>query len=104
MALVFEPETKFQYSGKRFKYLRKAIESKLKKPFDGTASEILFSSLVINNTYFFWTPEINENDYAVEHDENGPPVAFEKYYAVNAAANLLTTFLYIPIHLDHLFR
>ena len=91
LTFEFEPGTKFQYSGEGFEYLRKAIENKLNKPFEQIASEILFSPLGMNNTYFYWTSEINENDYAVEHDENGEPISFEKYYETNAAANLLTT-------------
>jgi CubicO group peptidase (beta-lactamase class C family) len=91
LTFEFEPGTKFQYSGEGFEYLRKAIENKLKKPFEQIAAEILFSPLGMNNTHFYWTPEINENDYAVEHDENGEPISLEKYYDANAAANLLTT-------------
>jgi CubicO group peptidase (beta-lactamase class C family) len=91
LTFEFEPGTKFQYSGEGFEYLRKAIENKLKKPFEQIASDILFSPLGMKNTHFYWTPEINEKDYAVEHDENGEAIAFEKYYEANAAANLLTT-------------
>ncbi|MCH2223776.1 MAG: beta-lactamase family protein, partial [Crocinitomicaceae bacterium] len=79
------------YSGEGFEYLRKALENKLKKPFEQIASEVLFLPLEMNDTHFYWTSEINENDYAVEHDENGEPIRFEKYYNANAAANLLTT-------------
>lgn len=91
LTFEFEPGTEFQYSGEGFEYLRKAVEKKLKKPFEQIASEVLFEPLGMNNTYFFWTPEINENNYAVEHDENGEPIPLEKYYKANAAANLLTT-------------
>jgi CubicO group peptidase (beta-lactamase class C family) len=87
----FEPGTKFQYSGEGFEYLRKVIENKLKKPFEQIASEVLFSPLGMNETNFYWTPEIDINNYAVEHDENGNPITLEKYYTTNAAANLLTT-------------
>lgn len=91
LTFEFEPGTKFQYSGEGFEYLRKALENKLKKSFEQIASEVLFVPLEMNDTYFYWTSEINENDYAVEHDENGEPIRFEKYYNANAAANLLTT-------------
>ena len=91
LTFEFEPGTKFQYSGEGFEYLRKVIESKLKKPFEKIASEILFTPLGMNNTHFYWTSEINENDYAFEHDENGKTITLEKYYDINAAANLMTT-------------
>ena len=87
----FESGTKFQYSGEGFEYLRKVIEHKLKKTFEQIASEVLFSPLGMNDTYFYWTPEINENDYAFEHDENGKLIQLEKYYTTNTAANLMTT-------------
>ena len=87
----FEPGTRFQYSGEGFEYLRKAIENKLKRPFEQITKEVLFSPLGMNNTHFYWTPAINESDYAIEHDENGEPIALKKYYEVNAAANMMTT-------------
>lgn len=91
LTFEFKPGTKFQYSGEGFEYLRKAVENKLKKPFEQIASEVLFTPLEMNNTHFYWTTEINENDYAVEHDENGKSIPFEKWYDTNAAANLMTT-------------
>jgi len=91
LTFEFEPGTKFQYSGEGFEYLRKAIENKLKKPFEQITAEILFEPLGMNNTHFYWTPEINENDYAIEHNENGEPITLKKYYDANAAANLMTT-------------
>ncbi|MFK8036915.1 MAG: serine hydrolase [Crocinitomicaceae bacterium] len=91
LTFEFEPGTKFQYSGEGFEYLRKAVENKLKKPFEKIASEVLFEPIKMNNTYFFWTSEINEDDYAIEHDETGKAISFEKWYDANAAANLMTT-------------
>ncbi len=91
LTFEFEPGTKFQYSGEGFEYLRKAIERKIKKPFEQIAEEILFQPLDMNDTHFYWTPEINENDFAIEHDENGKPIFYNKYHEANAAANLMTT-------------
>jgi len=91
LTFEFEPGTKFQYSGEGFEYLRKIIEAKLKKPFDQIAKELLFKPLGMNDTHFYWTPEINENNYAFEHDENGKLIQLEKYYTTNTAANLMTT-------------
>ncbi|MHC9088169.1 serine hydrolase [Tenacibaculum sp. IMCC1] len=87
----FEPGTKWQYSGEGLEYLRKAIEKKFKRPFEDIAKEKLFNPLGMNNTHFYWTNEIDENQYAVEHNENGKPIHYEKYSVANASANLLTT-------------
>ncbi len=87
----FEPGTKWQYSGEGFEYLRKAIEKKFNRPFEEIAQEKLFNPLAMNNSYFYWTDNINEKQYAVEHDENGKPINYEKYTVANASANLLTT-------------
>ncbi|WP_459211527.1 serine hydrolase [Aquimarina rhabdastrellae] len=91
LSFQFEPGTKWQYSGEGFEYLRKAIEKKLEKPFEEIAQEKVFNPLGMNNTYFYWTNKIDEKQYAVEHDENGNLINYEKYIVTNAAANLLTT-------------
>ncbi len=91
LAFQFEPGTQFQYSGEGFEYLRKAIEHKLNRPFEAIATEILFEPLGMDNTHFYWTPEVNEDKYAVEHNEQGKPIAFKKYTRINAAANVITT-------------
>ena len=91
LSFEFEPGTKWQYSGEGFEYLRKAIEKKFNRPFEDITREKLFNPLGMNNTYFYWTDEIDENQYAVEHDENGKQLTYEKYTVVNASANLLTT-------------
>lgn len=91
LTFEFEPGTKFQYSGEGFEYLRKAIEHKLQQPFEKIAETLLFKPLGMNNTYFNWTPQVNESRYAVEHDEHGKPIAFKKHTTASTAANLLTT-------------
>lgn len=86
-----EPGTQWEYSGEGFEYLRKVIENKLKKPLEDIAQEVLFGPLEMKNTSFYWTKNLDDSLYAVEHDENGKEIAFEKYTKANAAANLLTT-------------
>lgn len=87
----FEPGTKWQYSGEGFEYLRKAIEKKMGRPFDEIANEKLFIPLGMNSTFFNWESNVNEDLYAVEHDESGNAISYEKYTNINAAANLITT-------------
>jgi CubicO group peptidase (beta-lactamase class C family) len=91
LTFQFEPGTKWKYSGEGFEYLRKAIEKKFKRPFEDIAQEKLFKPLGMKNTYFYWTDKIDESLYAIEHDENGKPINFEKYTVASASANLLTT-------------
>jgi CubicO group peptidase (beta-lactamase class C family) len=91
LVFEFEPGTKFQYSGEGFEYLRKAIEKKFKKSLEQIANEILFTPLKMPDTHYYWAKNIDESRYAVESNELGEPIKFEKYYSSNAAANLLTT-------------
>lgn len=91
LTFEFEPGTKWQYSGEGFEYLRKTLESKFKKSLEELAEELVFKPLEMINTHFYWDKLMLEKDYAVEHDENGKPITFEKYKEANAAANLLTT-------------
>ena len=58
----------------------------------------------MKDTHFYWTPEINENDFAKEHDENGKPILYKKYYTTNAAANLMTTANDYAIFLIHIMN
>jgi CubicO group peptidase (beta-lactamase class C family) len=87
----FEPGTEFQYSGEGFEYLRKSLEAKFNKGLEELAEELLFTPLNMNNTHFYWDNNLSEENYAVEHDELGKPIPYEKYASANAAANLLTT-------------
>tara|TARA_B100000809_G_scaffold39367_1_gene34464 strand:- start:11647 stop:13164 length:1518 start_codon:yes stop_codon:yes gene_type:complete len=91
LTFEFEPGTKFQYSGEGYEYLRKVLEKKFNKGLEDLAEELLFKPLKMNNTHFYWNSKVNENDYAISHDENGNIITNEKYTEANAAANLLTT-------------
>lgn len=91
LSFEFEPGTRFQYSGEGFEYLRKALEAKFDKGLEELAQETLFGPLNMNNTHFYWNKNLKEKNYAVEHNELGEPLTYEKYTKANAAANLLTT-------------
>ncbi|WP_196885053.1 serine hydrolase [Aureivirga sp. CE67] len=91
LVFQFEPGTKVQYSGEGFEYLRKVVEKKFNRPFEEITNEILFAPLKMTNTHFYWNEFVDENLYAVEHDENGNPIDFYKHKEASAAANLLTT-------------
>ncbi|VXB59572.1 Serine hydrolase [Flavobacterium sp. 9AF] len=87
----FEPGTKYQYSGEGFEYLRIAIEKKLNKSIEQLAKELLFNPLEMNDTFFWWEPNVEESRYAQNFNMTGDKIETDKYYEANAAANLLTT-------------
>jgi len=91
LSFQFDPETKYQYSGEGFEYLRKAIEKKLGKSIEALAKELLFDPLEMSDTHFWWDSKIEESRYAQNFDINGQKLEQKKYYEANAAANLLTT-------------
>ena len=100
----FEPGTQFQYSGEGFEYLRKSLEAKFNKGLEELAEELLFEPLNMNNTHFYWNNNLKEENYAVEHDEFGQSILYEKYTSTNAAANLLTTVQDYGIFMAHIIN
>jgi CubicO group peptidase (beta-lactamase class C family) len=87
----FEPGDRFQYSGEGFEYLRKVLEAKFNKPLEELAEELIFDPLEMNDTHFYWSEEIDESRYALEHDEEGKALSINKNKEANGAANLMTT-------------
>jgi CubicO group peptidase (beta-lactamase class C family) len=71
LEFAFEPGTKYQYSGEGFEYLREALERKFKKSLDELADELIFTSLDMADTRFFWDDKMNESRFAVGYEANG---------------------------------
>ncbi|MDZ7871064.1 MAG: serine hydrolase [Rheinheimera sp.] len=87
----FQPGTRHQYSGEGFEYLRKALEAKFGQPLEQLAEQYVFTPAGMTDTHFYWTPAVDEQRYARNHDATGQLLPLEKYTTANAAANLLTT-------------
>lgn len=87
----FQPGTRHQYSGEGFEYLRKALEAKFGQPLEQLAGQYVFTPAGMTDTHFYWTPAVDEQRYARNHDAKGQLLPLEKYATANAAANLLTT-------------
>ena len=87
----FQPGTRHQYSGEGFEYLRKALEVKFGQPLEQLAEQYVFTPAGMTDTHFYWTPAVDEQRYARNHDAKGQLLPLEKYSTANAAANLLTT-------------
>lgn len=91
LSFEFEPDTKFQYSGEGFEYLRKALEVKFRKKLEKLADELVFKPAKMNDTHFWWDKSMDEKRYVKNYDKDGKVLETTKYYQANAAANLLTT-------------
>lgn len=91
LTFEFEPDTKFQYSGEGFEYLRKAIEVKFGKKLEELAQDLVFKPAKMSDTHFWWDKSMDEKRYVKNYDKDGKVLETTKYYKANAAANLLTT-------------
>lgn len=91
LSFEFEPETKFQYSGEGFEYLRKALEMKFDKSLEELADSLVFKPAKMKDTHFWWDKLMDEKRYAKNYDEKRKAFKTAKYHEANAAANLLTT-------------
>ncbi|WP_317740574.1 serine hydrolase domain-containing protein [Chryseobacterium soli] len=91
LSFDFDPGTKFQYSGEGFEYLRKAIESKFKKPLEQLAKELIFEPLKMKDTNYIWDKNTDKSRFAVGYNKNGKPYEVEENTTANAADDLHTT-------------
>ncbi|MBA5791705.1 class A beta-lactamase-related serine hydrolase [Flavobacterium sp. xlx-214] len=91
LQFLYEPGTKYGYSGEGFEYLRKALEKKFKKPLEKLAEELVFQPLKMKDSDLIWTKNTDESRFAIGYDENGNPYKTIKNKTSNAADDLLTT-------------
>lgn len=91
LQFLWEPGTKYGYSGEGFEYLRKALESKFKKPLQQLAKELIFQPLKMKDTDLIWTDNTDESRFAIGYDEKGKPYPVLKNEKANAADDLHTT-------------
>lgn len=87
----FEPGTETQYSGEGLEYLKHALETKFKLPFDEIVWEYLLKPDKMNDTRFYWDKNMDQDLFAVAHDRNGEPFPIKKYTEPSAADLLMTT-------------
>ncbi len=88
---LFDPGTKYQYSGEGFEYLRKALENRFGKTLDQLAQELIFTPLKMNDTNYIWDHNTDESRFAIGYNEKGEPYPLEKGKTANAADDLHTT-------------
>lgn len=88
---LFDPGTKYQYSGEGMEYLRKALEKKFNKSLQQLANELIFQPLKMNDTRYVWDKNVDTTRFAIGYDKDGKPYETVKNKTPNAADDLLTT-------------
>lgn len=87
----FEPGTKYQYSGEGYDYLRKVIEHKFETTIEKLADSLIFKSLNMKDTKFYWDNKTDETRFAKWHTEKGEIYPTKKHNTSSGADDLLTT-------------
>lgn len=91
LEFLFEPGTKFKYSGEGFEYLRKALESKFRISLQQLSDSLLFQPLGMEDTRHSWDEHMDEKRFAVGHDSLKNAYRIPKENLPNGADNVLTT-------------
>ncbi|HEV7704947.1 MAG TPA: serine hydrolase domain-containing protein [Gemmatimonadaceae bacterium] len=93
LAFLFDPGTKFGYSGEGFEYLRHALQHKYSRTLQQLADSILFRPLHMTETTFGWNPRADTALFAFGHDTSGKLIVEGKRTMddPNAADWLVTT-------------
>jgi len=91
LEFLFEPGTRYNYSGEGFEYLRRALERKFHKSFDELADSILFTPLEMHDTKFRWENNIDNKRFAFRHNSDGVEYNYQGGMNTPSASGLLTT-------------
>ncbi len=93
LGFLFDPGTKFGYSGEGFEYLRHALEHKYGRLLQQLSDSILFRPLQMTETTFGWNPSADSSRFAFGHDTSGAPIIERMHTTAtpNAADWLVTT-------------
>jgi CubicO group peptidase (beta-lactamase class C family) len=91
LEFLFEPGTKYSYSGEGFEYLRKSLEHRFHKSLAELSDSILFRPLKMNDSKFCWKESIDDTRFAFRHDGNGVEYRNQGGMKTSAASGLLTT-------------
>jgi len=90
LRFLFEPGTKFGYSGEGFEYLRHALEQKFHRTLDILLDSILTGPLHMKDTRY-WTRNLDTTRFAQWHDGQGRRYPISTQTSVSAADDLITT-------------
>lgn len=91
LKFLFEPGTKYNYSGEGFEYLGKALENKFGKTLEQISDSVLFKPLRMKDTKYCWQDEVDESRFAFRHKNKEIEYKNQGGIKASAAAGLLTT-------------
>lgn len=90
LPLLFDPGSRFGYSGEGFFYLQRVVEQLTGQRLDLLARASLFGPLELQSSSFAWNSDVDRL-LASGHGEDGTFLALSKYTHPNAAYTLYTT-------------
>src|SRR4051794_38435740 len=70
LQILFEPGTRFSYSGEGYVYVQRAVEAITNEPFDTFMRRVVFDPLGMTDSSYVWQPAY-ETGKAWSHDESG---------------------------------
>lgn len=91
LAFLFDPGTRYGYSGEGFEYLRHTLENKFHRTLQQLADSVLFKPLGMNHTRYGWSDKLDSTLFAEPHDKNGKVIKMAKIKNIVAADWLVTT-------------
>jgi CubicO group peptidase (beta-lactamase class C family) len=90
LKVFFQPGDRYSYSGEGYVYLQKVLEHLLQQPLEDYLQQNLLGPLGMSNSSYIWNQVENEQ-LAPGHDEEGQVRKVRLWTEVNAAASLHTT-------------
>jgi len=90
LQILFEPGTRFSYSGEGYVYLQRAVEAIAGEPLDAFMRRTVFAPLGMTDSSYVWLPAY-ETQKSWSHFEAGNPANRDVMHAPFAASTLHTT-------------
>jgi len=90
LQILFEPGTRFSYSGEGYVYLQRAVEAITNEPFDTFMRRTVFEPLGMTDSSYVWQPAY-ETQKAWSHDETGTVATRDVMREPFSASTLHTT-------------
>lgn len=103
LEILFDPGTRYSYSGEGFVYLQKVIEKVTGKPLNDWMQEQVFKPLGMTRTSYLWEAAYQEN-YAIPHNESMATRGKYLPKEGNTAHSLQTTAKDYGIFLAHVLQ